>query len=179
MKKELIILLSLICGLGLQSCSDSEKEEVLGAVVEGLKITIFDSDGNCLLDPEFKDNIVSGNVEMIRNGKTYPIIRYTDEDYLWTGAVECLHLAKGEQRPHTICTMLFSPGQWFEEETMIIKWGDNIKNDTIVFTGGITEKGKDYHLTVNGIKLNVYKIEENPYIDDIYLYIKDMTSTNP
>ena len=178
MQKTIIVLLSLICTLGLQSCSDSEKEEVFGTTFSGILITVFDTNGNCLLDPEYQNNIVSGDVEMIRNGKTYPFIKYTDENYLWTGSVQGLRLGKGEKRPHTICPLVLMVGEWFEDETMIIKWGDNIENDTIVFSGGITRDCKEHHLTVNGVKLDIYKNDEKPYDDKVYLYVKDMTSTN-
>ena len=174
MKKSLFLFICIICGFSIQSCKETESEKVIGGSALGLLITIFDVDGNCLLDPDFQGNIVNGDVKMIRNGKTYPFIKYTDKNYLWTGATACLRLSKSGKRPHVICPMIFGTEQWFKNETMIIEWGEGIENDTIVFTGGLTEFGRDFHLTINGKKLDFYGEVVSLFDDNIYLYTKNM-----
>ena len=73
MEKSVFLFISLICSFAFQSCKETENEGVLGANALGVLITIFDAEGNCLLDPEFQGNIVSGDVKMMRNGKNISI----------------------------------------------------------------------------------------------------------
>ena len=175
MKKSIFLFISLICSFAFQSCKETENEEVLGANALGVLITIFDAEGNCLLDPEFQGNIVSGDVKMMRNGKTYPFIKYTDEDYLWSGATAALRLGKRVNGPHVISPLVFGAKQWFKNEIMIIEWGGDIENDTIVFTGGLAEFGRYFHVTINVKKIDYYGEVVSLYDDNIHLYTKDMS----
>lgn len=186
MKKMFFILISLTFCI-LQSCKEEDSANVLPLLFQ---IGIVDMEGNDLLDPSFEGNIVSKTPTMIDIwGNEVKSTIYTDESFLYNQGKGYLIIDHWKaitpdgivlDNSHYILPggpyfRSYSSNGWFENKKIIIKWGGDIENDTILFSGGWKEySGPDVsNITINGKELeyskNIAVTSENHFI-----YRKDM-----
>ena len=179
MKK--IIFYSLIFVL-LQSCQN--EENAYSDLWLYYSIGITDMEGNDLLDPTAEKNIVSNKPTLIDIwGNERPSTMYTDNDFLYNQAAGYLVVDRWKvlEKHHYIYpggpySFDTDPNHWFDDAKIIIKWGGDIENDTIVFSGGWKE---DWGPGITNISINGKELEHSKdiayYGDYHFIYRKDMS----
>lgn len=164
--KKIFLLTSLFA---LLSC---QREEKLDYDPPWLYYTIkiVDMAGNDLLDPSAKGNIVSENPTLINiNGVERGSTIYTDDDFDYNQGKGLLIIDKWKSiddngnilddfhfvEPGGPYSYSKTPKHRFDNAKVIIKWGGNIENDTIVFSGGWGEYKVPYisEIIINGKEL--------------------------
>ena len=184
MKKLLYLPLWAVCMFLCQACSDENSD--CGEVWLYFTIGITDMEGNDLLNPEMEGNIVSNKPTMIDIfGEEHPSTIYTDKSFLylqgkghliinrWNVLEKSHYIQPGGPYGYTI-----NSDRWIENAKIIIKWGEGIENDTIVFSGGWKVIDKSFgphitHITINGKELE--KSDSIAYYGEHhYIYRKAM-----
>ena len=191
--KKVVFGLMLIFLCTLQSCRDDEGTENVLPLI--FTVEVVDMDGNDLLDPSFKGNIVNTTPTM-KNiwGEEVRSTIYTDESFLYNQGKGLLIIDQKKVITNGDGAVIFDnfhyiePGGpyfrsyssegWFNNETIIIKWGEGIENDTIVFSGGWKENW--YGPGISKISINGKELErvKPQWSDNHFLYRKDMSSKN-
>ena len=137
-----------------------------------------------------KGNIVSQIPTMINlYGKEVGSTMYTDEDFLYTRgqgslSIERYYLDDNKQDGYHLIFLggpyfySFHPQHRVDDAQIIIKWGEDIENDTIVFSGGWKEDW--YGPGISKISINGKELErvKPQWSDNHFLYRKDMSSKN-
>lgn len=182
--KKIVFILMLLTFCTLQSCN--ENSDSLTYLF--FKIEIVDMEGNDLLDPSFDGNIVSNTPTMINIfGYEVRSTIYTDESFLYNQGKGFLIIDRWKAMttdgivlsdyhyilPGGPYSRSYSSNGWFKDEEIIIKWGGDIENDTIVFSGGWNEYGapRVSHIAINGKELEK---DESLGEDSHFIYRKDM-----
>lgn len=186
---KVVVGLMLISLCTLQSCKDENGviENVLPLMYT---IGIVDMDGNDLLDPSFEENIVDKTPKMIDIwGNEVLSTIYTDGSFLYNQGKGLLIIDRWKaitsdgvilDNSHYIVPggpyfRSYSTEGWFDNKKIIIKWGEGIENDTIIFSGGWKEGW--WGPGISNITINGKELEHSKNIaangDHHYIYRKD------
>lgn len=191
MKKNIIIVLLSFVFCSLQSCSNDEDIASVYPLI--YTIGVVDMEGNDLLNPSLVGNIVNSNPTMVDIwGNEVQSAMYTDKNFIYNQGKGYLIIdrwkaisSKGEvlDTSHYILPggpyfHTYSSQGWFDNKKIIIKWGEGIENDTILFSGGWKD---DWGPGVSSITINGKELEHSKDMavhgDYHFIYRKDMSSS--
>ena len=164
----------------LSACQNNE-EEIGSPAMLYFTIQIVDIEGNDLLDPTAAKNIVSQKPTLIDiSGKERPSDIYTNNSFDYNQGKGFLLIDKWNNNGKTIHYMIpggpygysKTPKHWFNNAKVIVKWGEGIANDTIVFSGGWEDTGAALitRVTINGKEL---KRDESFWHEKHFIYVKE------
>lgn len=133
----LVALMSVV--MLVDSCSE-EENEIYDYYPICIVVSVEDSNGKDLLNPENGSGIVD-NISFVYNGKTYKVGNVYESTRAYAPYWYGLALVEWKDGQYRLMFGEFDGAATYEKETIIIDWGDGT-TDELAFSSRITGPGK-------------------------------------
>lgn len=138
------ILLLFLCAVNFTACNGEDVEDMaiwdFTPIV--LQISVQDTQGNDLLNPETEGSIADQGVKVIYKEETYEKDSVVSQTKAYLAHFEGLQTIKSDEGKYYLTFGEFNGDDTFDNEQVIVDWNDGTK-DTISFSSKLTWRSKN------------------------------------
>lgn len=136
-----LLFISLLCLAGFTACDNSD-DMIWDFTPIVLYISVQDTQGNDLLNPEIPGNIAKQGIKAIYKEKTYIKDAPIPQTKAYMAILTGLQTKKNKEGKYFLAFGEFNGDQTFENEKVVINWNDGTQ-DVITFSSKLTWKSRN------------------------------------